>query len=124
MSKCQLKKLAVVRERYRLTAEYLEWVRLTGSSATVSDAERDLARHERHVATLERRHMAAGRTWPTGKRVRIFARDLVPAAVFAATAAAVTFMGRWDAGFVGLLDGLAAAFAYLYFTQDVGRLRL
>jgi hypothetical protein len=123
MAKRIVKKLAIARERHRLTAEYLEWARTNGSLGAVLVAEDDLARHERQVLALVRR-IETARVWPASGRVGALVRDMVPALIFVLTAACITFMGRWDAGAVGLLDGLAAAFAYLYFATDNGRLRL
>jgi hypothetical protein len=123
MAKRIVKKLANARERHRLTAEYLDWARASGSPDAVASALRDLARHERQVTALVLRSEMA-RVWPSAERLRTLVRDMVPALIFALTAASVTFLGHWDAGAVGLLDGLLAAFAYLYFTKDTGRLRL
>lgn len=123
MSKRLVNKLAIVRERRRLTAEYLEWARTTGAGSAITNAKRDLARHERELAKLERR-LYERRTMSQSARVRRLLLDLMPIAVFILTASLITGLGRWDAGLVGLLNGLGAVLIYLYFAKDTGRLRI
>lgn len=113
------KKLAVIQERRRLTAEYLEWAKASGHARAVSTARKDLARHDRQLAKLSRRMTGS----PSG-RLRAILRDMVPASLFIMTATLVTMVGRWDAGVIGLVDGLGVAMVYLYFAKETGRLRL
>jgi hypothetical protein len=122
MSKRLASQLAIVEERRRLTAEYLAWAR-GHNLAAVKRARRDLERHEREAAKLERKLHYLRTTTPWQRR-RAVLYDVVPVAVFMLAASLVTWLGRWDAGLVGLLDGLAAALIYLYFAKDTGRLRL
>ena len=117
-----VKKLAVAQERRRLTVEYLGWARTTGDAGCVLAAERDLVRHDHHVAFLQNRLTLANAARAT-HAVRALLLDLLPAGIFFATAATVTALSRWDAGVVGLLGGLVAALTYLYFAKDTGRLR-
>lgn len=122
MRKHLASQLAVVEERRRLTAEYLAWAR-GHNLAAVKRAKRDLLRHEKEAAKLERKLAALRSTTPWG-RARGVIYDVVPVAVFILAASLFTWLGRWDAGLVGLLDGLGAALLYLYFAKDTGRLRL
>jgi len=114
--------LAIAQERRRLTAEYLAWAR-GHNLAAVKRAMRDLARHERQAAKLERK-LAYMRTTTPWQRWRAVLFDTVPVVVFILAASLFTWLGRFDAGLVGLVDGLAASLAYLYFAKDTGRLRL
>lgn len=123
MDKRLANKLAAARERRRLTAEYLDWVRKVGHLEALADAESDLARHDRRVAALSR-ELAMRRATVLGGRLRALLWDLVPATIFIVTSAVFTWLGNWDAGVVGLMDGLAAAMIYLYFAKETGRLRL
>jgi hypothetical protein len=122
MSKRLMAQLAIVQERRRLTAEYRAWAR-GNNLAAVKRAKRDLARHEKQAAKLERKLTYRRATTPW-QRLRAVIYDTVPVMVFILAASVITWLGRWDAGLVGLLDGLAAALAYLYFAKDTGRLRL
>ncbi|MDB5095858.1 MAG: hypothetical protein JWM80_279 [Cyanobacteria bacterium RYN_339] len=117
-----MSKLAIVQERRRLTAEYLAWAR-GNNLAAVKRAKLDLARHEREAAKLVRK-LEYLRTTTPWQRLRGVIYDTVPVVVFVLAASLFTWLGRWDAGLVGLMNGLGAALAYLYFAKDTGRLRL
>ena len=123
MSKSLLDKLTVAQERQRLTAEYLAWARESGHRGKVSLAERDLKKHSRQVSRLQQR-LALAQLAARRGLLRTLVLDFLPASIFCVTATIVTCLGRWDAGLVGLLAGLAAALTYVYFAKDTGRLRL
>lgn len=122
MRKRLVHQLREAQERHRLTLEYLQWAEMHHPVA-VKRARRDLAQHEHEVAKLKR-YLGLWQALLPWRGIRRASREIVPFLIFACAATLFTWIGRWDAGFVGLLNGTIATLMYLYFAKDTGYLRL